>query len=84
MKKYPAYLVLLAGMVAASSVSGVHAALAAPANVSATQSNAATYPSLASLPTISLQSGVSVRLTDIQLAARSTSGGTYVYTHLYE
>ncbi|MFD1884228.1 hypothetical protein [Paenibacillus wenxiniae] len=83
MKKYPAYFVLLAGMVAASSLSGVPAAFAASTNLSATSSNLATNRSLASLPTISLQAGVSVRLTDIQLAARSTSGVlTYTLTYI--
>ncbi len=82
MKKYPAYLVLLAGMVAASSVPGVPAVLAAPANISATQNTTTASRTLASLPTISLQSGVSVRLTDIQLSARNTSGVlTYTLTY---
>ncbi|WP_322907707.1 hypothetical protein [Paenibacillus campi] len=82
MKKHPSYVALLAGIVVASSLSGMPAACAAPAKVAATQSAATNNRSLASLPAISLQTGVSVRLTDIQLAARHASGVlTYTLTY---
>ncbi len=81
MKKYPAYLALLAGMIAAGSLPSTMA-LAAPIKVTATQNTSTTNRSLASLAPIALQSGISVRLTDIQLAARN-AGGVLTYTLTY-
>lgn len=80
MKKHHAYLVLLAGIMAVGSTSGF-AALTSPASVSAAASNS-TGSSLTSLPAIGLQSGISVRLSDIQLSARN-AGSILTYTLTY-
>ncbi|WDF48877.1 hypothetical protein PQ460_12715 [Paenibacillus sp. KACC 21273] len=81
MKKYPAYLALLAGMVALSQTTN-NPVFAAPTHLSATQMNPSTSASLTALPSISLQSGVSVKLTDIQLASKNT-GNILTYTLTY-
>ncbi|WP_411345130.1 hypothetical protein ACE3MZ_03515 [Paenibacillus sp. WLX1005] len=80
MKKHHAYLVLLAGIMAVSSTSGV-AVLSSPASA-AQAASSSTGSSLTSLPAIGLQSGVSVRLSDMQLSARN-SGSILTYTLTY-
>lgn len=77
MKKYPAYLVALAGMVAISQTINTPV-IAAPTHLSTTQSTTS-GASLTALPSISLQSGVSVKVTDIQLASKNT-GNILTYT----
>lgn len=81
MKKYPAYLVVLAGMVALSQTIN-NPVLAAPTHLSTTQSTTSTSASLKALSSISLQSGVSVKVTDIQLASKNT-GNILTYTLSY-
>lgn len=81
MKNYPAYLALLAGMVALSQTTNNHV-FAAPTHLAATQSNPSTSASLTALPSISLQAGVSVKLTNIQLASKNT-GNILTYTLTY-
>lgn len=81
MKNYRAYAVLLAGAIAVSQQPALPA-LAAPASVPINKTNSQNADALAKLASISIQAGVSVKLTDLQLAKEET-GNSLIYTLTY-
>ncbi|WP_019914673.1 hypothetical protein [Paenibacillus sp. HW567] len=81
MKNYRAYAVLLAGAIAVSQQPPLPA-FAAPASVPINKANPQNTDALAKLASISIQAGVSVKLTDVQLAKEET-GNSLIYTLTY-
>ncbi|WP_458121227.1 hypothetical protein [Paenibacillus sp. Z6-24] len=81
MKNYPTYLLLLAGIVTASQ-SMTTPALGAPVSISANPIHLQRTSSLGTLSAVSLQSGVSAKLSNIQMARKNT-GSILIYTLTY-
>ncbi|ANF98339.1 hypothetical protein [Paenibacillus bovis] len=81
MKNYPTYFLLLAGIVT-SSQSIPTSVLAAPVSTSVPHAQIQRVSSLGSLSSVALQSGVSARLSNLQMARKNT-GSILVYTLTY-
>ncbi|OKP81712.1 hypothetical protein A3844_25630 [Paenibacillus helianthi] len=81
MKNYRAYAVLLAGVIVASQQLSLPA-FAAPGSIPINKDIPRSVDALTKLASISIQAGVSVRLTDLQLAKEET-GNSLIYTLTY-